>query len=248
MGGHEDRIARAPHCFLRLGVGIALSALLLVLAVRAVRPGGEVAALAAEKTAFRVLGDGTDSQRLILNNRSARPVTVMGFNASCSCVIVDSCPLTVPPRGSAYLTIRGRSIVDTEVDLEFFTNRAPGRLHARVHVAGHNPRAQVTAQPNQFTLHPESGASETVIVRNPTGGVVQLLGVISSRDCLAVLGVPAVLPPGGEHRVVVSVSSPAAGPVELTLSTLPEDQRVSLHVNVLADAPDGPGTARGPLE
>ncbi len=84
---------------------------------------------------LQVSGGGAESEALVFRNLSDRPVRVVGYNATCSCVRVAGLPATIAPRGSAQLDVRAVSSESLEVPTVFLTDNADdARIAIRVNV------------------------------------------------------------------------------------------------------------------
>src|SRR5262245_2470814 len=58
----------------------------------------------ASKSFGRVRAGEMAHVNFAIRNLSNRPVTLIGVNKDCNCLLMDSLPMTLPPRGSSKLT------------------------------------------------------------------------------------------------------------------------------------------------
>jgi hypothetical protein len=116
---------------LLLGAASALILLAIVIGwalFRAGSIGGGMAYLAGRKiyagpADIAIPGDGQASQTISLVNLTGTTLTVMGYNATCSCVKVSGLPVRLPPYGKGQVEMRAHSMASVEVPVNFITDR-----------------------------------------------------------------------------------------------------------------------------
>ena len=91
----------------------------------------------ADHCHMRVSGDGRSTETLVVRNLSSKPVRVVGYNASCSCVHIGGLPFDLRPNGAQTVGVRAGSATDQDVPVIFLTDQVhDAPLRVDVHVIG----------------------------------------------------------------------------------------------------------------
>lgn len=88
-------------------------------------------------------GSGSGAREVTLLNLSDRPIQVVGYNATCSCVKISGLPLKLGPRAVQSVSVRAVSSVNADVPVMFVSDNAEqGTVQISVKVRGASPAGE----------------------------------------------------------------------------------------------------------